>query len=104
MSQRLPLVLLAGLLLLAACGSSAAPSAPNNTLNLAPVSALPAEIRRLPQDVQEAYRFALAKPDILDKIPCYCGCNQIGHMNNRMCYVQSETADGGVIFDSHGAG
>jgi hypothetical protein len=104
MSRRLPIVLLAGLILLAACGAPAASSPPGNTLELAPASALPGEIRRLPRDVQEAYRFALANPDILDKIPCYCGCNQIGHLNNRMCYVRSETAGGGVLFDSHGAG
>jgi protein-disulfide isomerase len=73
------------------------------TLKLAPASALPPEVRQLPPEVQEAYRFALANPDVLEVIPCYCGCNQVGHENNRMCYVQSETADGRVVFDSHAA-
>jgi hypothetical protein len=104
MSRRLLLVLLTGVLLAAACGSPSAPSSPANTLKMAPASALPAELRRLPQNVQEAYRYALANPDVLDKIPCYCGCNQVGHMDNRMCYIQSETAGGRVVFDAHGAG
>lgn len=71
------------------------------TLQLAPASALASDLRQLPQNVQEAYRFALANPDVLEVIPCYCGCGQMGHENNRMCYVQSEGADGRVVFDRH---
>ena len=71
------------------------------TLKLAPVSALSPELRQLPSQVQEAYRFALANPDVLEVIPCYCGCGGVGHENNRMCYIQSESADGRVVFDSH---
>jgi protein-disulfide isomerase len=76
----------------------------DTALKLAPISALSSDVRQLPAKVQEAYRFALANPDVLDVIPCYCGCNQVGHENNRMCYVQSETADGQVVFDSHALG
>ena len=54
-----------------------------NKLELAPASALPTELRQLPQEVQEAYRFALANPDVLEVMPCYCGCNQAGHENNQ---------------------
>ena len=71
------------------------------TLELAPVSALAPDLQLLPPNVQEAYRFALANPDVLEVIPCYCGCNGVGHENNRMCYVQSETADDQVVFDRH---
>jgi protein-disulfide isomerase len=70
-------------------------------IELAPLSAFPSELRQLPPQVQEAYRFALANPDVLAKIPCYCGCNQMGHMNNRMCYIKAESADGQVILDDH---
>jgi hypothetical protein len=98
------LMLLTSTVLLAACGSAAAQAAPGTALKLAPVSALSNDIRRLPPTVQEAYRFALANPDTLDKIPCYCGCNQIHHTSNLSCYVQSQTAAGQVVFDSHAAG
>jgi hypothetical protein len=98
--------LLAAVLLVTACGSASVPSAPaaGTNLKLAPASALSPEIRRLPSDIQEVYRFALANPDVLDKIPCYCGCSQIGHTSNLSCYVKSKSADGTVVFDSHGAG
>jgi protein-disulfide isomerase len=81
-----------------------AESEPKIELALAPVSALSAALRQLAPDVQEAYRFALANPDVLDVIPCYCGCGQVGHENNRMCYIQSENPDGSVVFDDHALG
>ena len=95
-----PLVMI-GLLLVAACGPA---TTGETNLKLAPVSDLPPEYRQLPTEVQEAYRFALANPDLLAKIPCYCGCGAIGHMNNHMCYVQRETASGRVLLDRHAAG
>jgi protein-disulfide isomerase len=87
-----------------AIDAALAPAASVDTaIELAPVSALPSELRQLPLEVQEAYRFALANPDVLEVIPCYCGCGGVGHENNRMCYIQSETADGRVVFDRHAA-
>jgi hypothetical protein len=74
------------------------------TLELAPASALSTELRQLPPEVQEAYRFALANPHALEVIPCYCGCGSVGHMSNRMCYVQSQGTDGKVVFDNHALG
>ncbi len=84
--------------------SAPPPSEEDTTLKLAAVSELSPEIQQLPPKVQEAYRFALANPDVLSKIPCYCGCGSVGHMNNRMCYVQSESADRQVVFDNHAMG
>jgi hypothetical protein len=94
-------LLMIGLLLMAACGPA---TSEESGLKLAPASDLPQEYRQLPTEVQEAYRFALANPDILAKIPCYCGCGAIGHMDNYMCYVQRETASGRLLLDSHAAG
>jgi hypothetical protein len=73
-------------------------------LKLAPVSVLPAELRQTPPEVQEAYRFALANPEVLEFIPCYCGCGAVGHMNNLMCYLSSQGEDGQVVFDAHAMG
>jgi uncharacterized lipoprotein YajG len=86
-----------------ATAASAPEASIDTTVELAPVSSLPSQLRQLPSQVQEAYRFALANPDALEVIPCYCGCGGVGHENNRMCYIQSETADGRVVFDSHAA-
>ena len=103
---KVPLVLSGLLLFAVACGSVAPTPAPTSgaTLNLAPVSDLSPEIRQLPSEVQDAYRFALANPDVLERIPCYCGCNRVGHRNNLMCYVQPESAVGEVVLDYHTAG
>ena len=101
---RLSLLLLAGLLLVVACGPSATKPLRETSHELAPTSDLSPELRRLSPDIQEAYRFALANRDVLEKIPCYCGCGNVGHMDNYMCYVQSESADGQVVFDYHAAG
>ncbi len=100
----LALILLVVLLLAVACAPTSTAPTNETSIRLAPASALSPELRQLSPEVQEAYRFALANRDILEKIPCYCGCGVIGHMSNYMCYVQPESAGGKVAFDLHGAG
>lgn len=101
----LTLALLASLILSVACGpTSTTEPSDEASIKLAPASALSPELRRLSPDIQEVYRFALANRDVLEKIPCYCGCGAIGHMNNYVCYVQSASDSGQVVFDFHGAG
>lgn len=46
----------------------------------------------------EAYRIALTIPDVLEKVPCTCGCNRIGHKSDKDCFINPE---GG--FSDHGA-
>ncbi len=53
--------------------------------------------------VEEAYRYAAAHPDVLQYIPCYCGCGNIGHRHNGDCYVQERYPDGRIEFTSHAA-
>lgn len=41
----------------------------------------------------EAYRVARAAPDLIEQMPCYCGCSQTdGHLNNLDCYVDRHAA------------
>lgn len=94
----LGVILLAGNL--AACGSK-----PEVELKMAPVSQLPPALQQAPAHVREAYQFALANKDVLEKIPCYCGCGAVGHMNNYMCYVQDDGSESGqLVLDSHAYG
>jgi hypothetical protein len=73
-------------------------------LTLASESVLPDFVREAPPQVQEAYRFAIANPDVLEQIPCYCGCGGMGHQSNLGCYVAAFEADGTVAeFDNHAA-
>jgi hypothetical protein len=99
----LALLLVALVALLAACQSdAAAPEA--QEVQLAPASQLSAQVRSAPPVVQEAYRFAIANPDVLSKLPCYCGCGNMGHMSNLDCFVQEVKGDGSIVFESHALG
>lgn len=73
-------------------------------LKLAPVSALPQQMQDAPETVREAYQFALANPEVLSKIPCYCGCGAEGHTSVKDCFVQEVRADGTVVWDEMGLG
>lgn len=53
--------------------------------------------------VEQAYQYAAAHPDVLQYIPCFCGCGNIGHRHNADCYVQERHADGRITFTSHAA-
>jgi Protein of unknown function with PCYCGC motif len=66
---------------------------------LAPESVLPADIRRAPVNVREAYRFAVANRDVLRYIPCYCGCGAAGHTSNASCYVKDSSTPDHIVFD-----
>ena len=97
------LLLLATAALTACGGPSAGTSA--SELKLAPKSALPDFVRDAPPQVQEAYQFAVANPGVLEKMPCYCGCGNMGHQNNLECYVAEFAPDGNVAqFDNHAFG
>lgn len=52
----------------------------------------------------EAYAFAAEHPEVLDYMPCYCGCHETdGHKNNTACFIDS--VDGNVAtLDSMGLG
>ena len=90
-------------LLIAACGSSAAK--PMSDMKLAPESQLPAEMKDQPARVKEAYRFAIANPDLLKQIPCFCGCVAEQHESNYNCYVAEDGGPGSVLdFDNHATG
>lgn len=38
----------------------------------------------------EAYRIALTVPEVLEKVPCTCGCNRIGHKSDKDCFINPE--------------
>jgi hypothetical protein len=101
LSPRLVVIffLLAGGLILAACGGSGASDAPS-----ASAAALPEWVRDAPARVREAYQYAAYNPDELRKYPCYCGCGAMGHTSNLSCYVQDIAPDGTITFDNHASG
>lgn len=95
-----------GWLLLAACSGANSPATSLNQPKLAPEAVLPDYVRlNAPPAVKEAYRFAIANPDVLKSIPCYCGCGAVGHQSNLDCYVKDMRPDGSrIVFDNHAYG
>ncbi len=90
---------------LASCAPAAKTGAAQDDIQgmkLAPLSDLPDEVRKTSASVQQAYRFAVANPEVLKQVPCYCGCGSMGHTSNYSCYVKSDT--GKIVFDTHAIG
>jgi hypothetical protein len=55
--------------------------------------------------VQSVYEFAARHPEVLQYVPCYCGCERFGHKGNHECFVKRRAADGRILeWDSHGSG
>jgi len=73
-------------------------------LKMFPFDQLPEDVQAAPIAVQEAYQFAAANPDVMQHIPCYCGCGDIGHTSNYSCYVSSVDEAGDIAFDNHALG
>ncbi len=71
---------------------------------MASMDNMPAEVKAAPTTVQQAYQFAVANPDVLKQIPCYCGCDDIGHRSNYDCYVTGVESNGKVNYDAHALG
>jgi hypothetical protein len=85
-----------------ACSTSHSQS--GSDLPMASMDGMPSEVRSAPVTVQTAYQFAVANPDIMKNIPCYCGCGNVGHTSNYSCYVSSVDDKGKIAFDSHALG
>lgn len=63
---------------------------------------MPAEVLASSMNVQRAYRFAAANPDVMKEIFCYCGCDSLGHTSNYDCYISNVSEDGNITFEQHG--
>jgi hypothetical protein len=120
-------LLLAGALIATLAGgrqsSPAAPSSPEpapaptaaparvDTMKPAPPGPLPPlprvdfePVRPMPV-VHEVYEFAARHPEVLQYVPCYCGCERAGHNGNHDCFVKSRASTGHIVeWDAHGLG
>ena len=63
--------------------------------------ARPDYVKALPAEGQAAYAFALARPDVLQWLPCYCGCAGIPHRSNLDCYFQRREVKGTFTYEEH---
>ena len=99
------LLVILGLLssLISGC-SSGLTSAHSGQNNMAAMADMPVEVQYAPVSVSDAYRFAVANPDALKNVPCYCGCAPAGHTSNYPCYVKEVKSSGEIVFDLHALG
>ena len=86
---------------ISACSTS---SSSEVHLVMASMDQMPMDVQSAPVAVQEAYQFNVANPDIMQDIPCYCGCGDIGHTSNYDCYVSSVDANGTIAYENHALG
>ena len=63
----------------------------------------PAAMRRhaFPQELRGVYAFAARNRELLQHIPCYCGCVREGHRSNLNCFVSAFRPDGTPIWSDH---
>ncbi len=79
---------------LAGCSNSS-----QRDVAMATLDGMPEHVHTAPVRVQEAYQYAVANPDVLQQIPCYCGCGAMGHTSNYSCYVAE--AEETITYDEH---
>jgi hypothetical protein len=90
---------------------AAAPAGKVVPLKAAPAGALPPlpevdfpPVQPMPI-VRQVYEFAARHPEVLQYVPCYCGCERAGHNGNHDCFVKSRAANGRIQqWDPHGIG
>ena len=85
-------------------GCSTASASSSGGLNMASNDGMPQGVKSASTDVQQAYRYAVDNPEVLKRIPCYCGCIDLGHTSNYACYVASEETDGKINYNDHALG
>ena len=72
-----------------------------------PLSPLPPPECQLPRPIEvvrAVYEFAGRRPDVLQYVPCFCGCQASGHVGNDDCFVSARDASGKPTWDLHGMG
>ncbi len=100
----IPIILILSSASLAACAGNTVSPTKSSGLAMASMEGMPADVKAAPANVQQAYRFAAANPDIMKQIPCYCGCGKMGHTSNYDCYVDEVDAGGQIKYDTHALG
>jgi hypothetical protein len=77
---------------------------PHKQANLPPLPFGPRDpLPRPTQVVAQVFQFAAEHPEVLGYVPCFCGCDHLGHKGNDDCFVKARNAKGDVIaWEPHG--
>lgn len=69
----------------------------------ASVQELPSFLDNVDPTIKGVYQIAGLDQELLQWIPCYCGCaEEAGHLNNGDCFIKEIKSDGKVVWDDHG--
>lgn len=64
---------------------------------------LPTFLKNHPKEIKTIYKAASYHQDLLEYIPCYCGCGDyVGHKNNYDCFINENKNNGAIVWDDHG--
>lgn len=68
----------------------------------ASVDDLPPFLNDKQKEMRQIYQLAATNSELLQYIPCYCGCGEVaGHQSNLNCFVASKE-EGKIEWDDHG--
>lgn len=66
-------------------------------------SELPKFLDSQHEDIRLVYAAAGKATEILEWMPCYCGCGEsAGHRSNLNCFIAETREDGSIVWDDHG--
>jgi len=69
----------------------------------ASINTLPTFLDNVDPQIKEVYKIAGENWELLQWIPCYCGCGEsAGHLHNGNCFIKEVKADSSVVWDDHG--
>jgi hypothetical protein len=60
----------------------------------------PEALLSMPQPTIDNYKAVVPRKDLLQYMPCYCGCYANGHLSVYDCYVAEERDDGSIVLDT----
>ncbi len=64
---------------------------------------LPTFLDDKPEEMRLVYQVAGTATDIIEWMPCYCGCGEsAGYGSNINCFIDEVRKDGSVVWDDHG--
>ena len=64
---------------------------------------LPTFLEGKQENIRLVYQIAGQSTEILEWMPCYCGCGEsAGHKSNLNCFIQEKREDGSIVWDDHG--
>ena len=87
-----------------AAAPAPAPSVPS-TPSYLPLPEVPFAPARPMPIVEAVFHFAADHPEVLTRIPCFCGCENRGHKHNDDCFVAARDERGRVTaWEPHGMG